>query len=457
MGLLRSSVWWMMTGDRLGERKGAMSAPAIPTSIEPRTTFADDAKRARGSPRERPPQTVPAPGGIDLAVIDAVEGRLGLCVSGGSDSTALAVLLSESRPGRFVILTVDHGLREGSAHEVALVRALGDRLGVCVEAMAVDGRPSGSIQAWARERRLELFADAGRRLGLAAIVTGHTLEDQAETLLLRLARGSGLKGLAAMRPVSRHGDLTILRPLLGVSREALREALRQREQAWVEDPSNADLRFDRVAMRRLMPQLSAVGITAERLAQTATHLGRASDAIQEATERLLSTTREDRAGALILPRAPWREAAREVRLRALAAAVQRVGAPERPARFEAILNAERALLHDTHTTLQRVVVAPHPLGLVMWREARNIMPLSLAPGESGVFDGRYHVDLSRSAPSVTIAPVAGARLAALEDVWRPAVATAPGVYVQGLLVAVPTLGLRLRKFPRGAIKFTRLA
>jgi len=408
-----------------------------------------------------PAEAAPAlPEGFDLALLEAVAGPIGIAISGGGDSTALAVLAAEALPRRrLVLLTVNHGLRADAADDVAAVERLGRRLGLPVVALAARSRPSGSVQAWARAERHQLLAEAAQARGLAAVALGHTLDDQAETFLLRLARGSGVRGLSAMRPRAERDGLVLLRPLLGVSRAALREALRARAVPWREDPSNADPRFDRTAMRALLPRLAAVGLGAERLAATAHHLARASDAVDEAATALVATAaRRDRAGAFTIVVAAFAAAPREVRLRALGEIVQRAGGGDHPPRFDALARAEAAVLSGgPATTLGRAVVSPRRDVAHVWREARGIRPLHLSPGEAGVFDGRYRVALATDAPAVTVDAIGAAAARSLPAAsFREAVATAPGIFRAGTLAAAPTLGMRARDFARGWVTLTHV-
>lgn len=407
-----------------------------------------------------PAAAAPAlPEGLDLAPLDAVPGPVGVAVSGGGDSVALAVLLSEALPGRrLVILTVNHKLRADAADDVAAVERLGARLGVPVVALEARSRPSGSVQAWARAERHALLAEAAAAHGLGAVALGHTLDDQAETFLLRLARGSGLRGLAAMRPLAERDGLVLLRPLLGVTRAALRHALVERGIPWREDPSNVDPRFDRTAMRALLPRLSAVGLGPERLAAAAGHLARASEAVDAAVAGLLAeAATRDRAGAFTLDLPRWRAAPREVRLRALAALVHRAGGAQHPPRFDAVERAEAVLLAgEGGTTLGRAVVSSRGRVAHVWREARAIAPLALSPGGTGVFDGRYRVALAPDAPPVVVDAIGHEAEALPAMAHRPAMATAPGVFADGVLVEAPTFGMRSRQWSRGRVSMTHV-
>ena len=192
-----------------------------------------------------------------------LHGRLLLAVSGGSDSMAMLHLIARLRaPSTLKVAFVDHGLRSGVDSEWQLVKLQCHRLKVAVQRLYIvdkyDTSQSGEgIQQWARIRRYQLLTDAAAEFDCHAILTGHTQDDQAETVLLRLLRGTGLDGLGAVPPLRNVTDaVAVVRPLLGVEREALRIWLRNQCIPWVEDPSNANERFARVQTRNLIPELA---------------------------------------------------------------------------------------------------------------------------------------------------------------------------------------------------------
>ncbi|WP_162408839.1 tRNA lysidine(34) synthetase TilS [Acuticoccus sediminis] len=395
---------------------------------------------------------------LDLALIDSVDGAIGLAVSGGGDSVALAVLLAEARPYRtFTVLTVDHGLRPEAAEECRFVADIAARLGFPCLALEANGPPVGSLQTWAREARYTAIAEAANAHGLAAIATGHTLDDQAETLLLRLARGSGLRGLAAMRPDAAHHGIRILRPLLAARREELRDALRQRGIPWRDDPSNENTAYDRIAMRELAPALAGVGLTAERLAATAAHLARASDLVDGLVADLLSAAmRRTPVGAVVLSVAPWAGVHEEVRLRALAEAVRIAGGLDFPPRFETLAAAATALLRGQATTLGRCRAVSRGGSIVLWRERRGIEAVTVAPGESAVFDGRYRVTVPAGMRPVRVAAAGSTGREWAARLWRhspqravlmEAAMTTPAIHLCDQVVALPTMAVRRRDWP----------
>ncbi len=190
---------------------------------------------------------------------DLRAGPVGLAVSGGSDSLALLHLAAgwaRQAGAELTVFTVDHGLRPEAAGEAAAVAEVSAGLGLPHRTLRWAAPRAG--QAAARDARHRLLAAALRSAGGRLLLTGHTADDQAETMLLRMRQGSGWYGLAGMRrlslsPVWPEGEgVWIARPLIGLGREALREGLRARGAGWSEDPSNLNPAFERVRMRRLL-------------------------------------------------------------------------------------------------------------------------------------------------------------------------------------------------------------
>jgi tRNA(Ile)-lysidine synthase len=209
-----------------------------------------------------------------------------LAVSGGPDSTALLVLAARwrkraRRGPKLTAVTVDHGLRPESRREAILVKALAKRLGVLHRTIPWCGdKPTTGVQAKARAARYHLLTDAARRAGASHVLTAHTLDDQGETVLIRMARGSGLTGLAAMSRVTPLNGRLLVRPLLGLPKARLVATLRSAGIPFVEDPSNIDPRFTRARLRTLMPELASEGLGPERLARLAHRIRRADAAIE---------------------------------------------------------------------------------------------------------------------------------------------------------------------------------
>jgi tRNA(Ile)-lysidine synthase len=212
-------------------------------------------------------------------------GRLGIAVSGGPDSLALLLLAAAAFPGRVSAATVDHGLRAESAAEAELVAGHCARLEVphrTLQAKVDTGR--ASLQRSAREARYRCLADWLEADAVPFLATGHHLEDQAETLVMRLLRGSGASGLSAVRAAGPIAGATVIRPLLGWHRAELRAVVDAAGIPPVEDPSNVDDRFERTRIRRLLGETQ--WLDPVPLARSAAALAQADDALAWAAERL---------------------------------------------------------------------------------------------------------------------------------------------------------------------------
>jgi tRNA(Ile)-lysidine synthase len=207
--------------------------------------------------------------------------RIGVAVSGGPDSVALLLLAAAARPGQVEAATIDHGLRPEAQDEAAMVAELCDRLGVrhAILTARWSQVPETAIQERARHQRYMLLGYWAEENGLDAIVTAHHAEDQAETLLMRLARGAGVRGLAGMRPksVTPGAHVRLVRPLLGWRRAELEEVCRAAGVSPISDPSNQDEKFERVRVRRAIAGLDWLDPGA--VAQSAANLADADAAL----------------------------------------------------------------------------------------------------------------------------------------------------------------------------------
>lgn len=385
--------------------------------------------------------------------------HLAVAVSGGPDSLALTLLAAEwaaARGGRVVGLTVDHRLRPEAAAEAAQVgqwlAARGIEHRVLVRA---GGRLSADIQAAARAARHDLLGRHCAEAGILHLLLAHHREDQAETLLLRLGRGSGLDGLAAMAPrrPTRWGQ--ILRPLLDSPRARLRATLIERGQCWVEDPSNADPAYARARVRRLSPALAAEGLSPARLAATAARLGRARAALErEAARAAARQVGLHPAGFARLAADGFAVLSEEVALRLLARLLAVVGGEPLPPRLDRLerLAAALAATPVAGLTLAGCRIVAEPGGWVFCREpARAAAPVALSPGAGAVWDRRFIVRLAPSAPSGLFLGALGgapgrdlaerARRLAIPACARP---TIPALRDQQGVFAVPHLGYNRR-------------
>lgn len=223
----------------------------------------------------------------DLDFLAPADAKLGIAVSGGPDSLALLLLAAAARPGNVEAATVDHSLRQESAGEAKAVAATCKKLGVPHSILTVEWKqkPESAIQERARIERYRLLAGWLADRDLSALVTAHHLEDQAETLLMRLNRGAGVRGLAGMRvaaPIP-GASARLLRPLLGWRRSELVDICKASGLTPADDPSNLDEQFERVRIRNGMA--SADWLDPEGIARSATYLAQADVALHWAVDK----------------------------------------------------------------------------------------------------------------------------------------------------------------------------
>ena len=261
-------------------------------------------------------------------------------VSGGPDSMALLrlALLWAEAPGRprIVAATVDHGLRPDSAAEAAQVANWCAALGVPHRVLCWEGeKPAARIQERARDARYRLLVDHTGVEGCDTLFTAHHMDDQAETVLIRMARGSGVSGLAAMRPVVLREGVRHGRPLLGWRKEELIRICAESGQPYFTDPSNANPRYARTRLRTLAPTLADAGLDARVLSKLADRAARADDAIQSMAAKLLDEVALAKAPSEIrLDGARLLEAPAEIAIRLLSSCIASVGAAEHRIRLE---------------------------------------------------------------------------------------------------------------------------
>jgi tRNA(Ile)-lysidine synthase len=223
--------------------------------------------------------------------------RILLAVSGGPDSTALMWLAARWRDTNknapvLVAATVDHGLRKESKAEAASVAKLARKLKIPHRILSWRGKkPKSGLQEAARAARYDLLVSLAREIKADAIVTAHTRDDQAETVLHRIGRASGVTGLSGIRPKSEREGIAILRPFLGVPKTRCEATLRKEKISYAVDPTNRDPNYLRPRLRVLAPLLAKEGIDAERLALLARRVARAEAAIETAVAEALPQAR----------------------------------------------------------------------------------------------------------------------------------------------------------------------
>lgn len=383
-------------------------------------------------------------------------GRVGLAVSGGGDSLALMVLAADwarASGACLRVATVDHGLRPEAASEASFVAASARALGLAHDTLdwrghdgGWDGR--GNLQARAREARYGLLTDWAQAQRLDAVFLGHTLDDQAETVLLRLARGSGVDGLAGIAPVRRDraGGPLWLRPLLGVRRAALREVLRARGLDWIEDPGNDDPRFDRVRARRALALCGVPGLDGPTLAETATRMAAARRVLQGAAFAAARTALRVDHGAIGLDAAQLATLPDDTRWRLLSAALCRVGGQVYRPRLKALHRAEAAIAAGRRHVLAGCAVSVErgrSSPATIWIDREPAALTGRRAPVPGDWDGRWRIE-GPPAPDLHLAALGPEGLAQRPG-WRAAglrraaLLTAPGIWQGTRLVAAPSL------------------
>ena len=402
---------------------------------------------------------------------DLAARRVALAVSGGSDSTALMVLFAEwlaagASPAEVVVLTVDHGLRPQSPVEALTVARWAKELGFCHAILPWQGaKPKTGLQAAARGARYRLLAEHMQGAGIKMVMTAHTADDQAETLLMRLARGSGLDGLAAMAPLvplniplaPGEGPLLLARPLLNFSKARLAAALTARGRGWLEDDSNSVLVFERARLRAQAKTLHGLGLTGDSLALSAHRLQRARAALDAAVALFCAADadryRIEACGSISIDRAALCQLPSELVLRVLSKAIAAAGGSGRPvslAKLETLAATLATRAASGTWTLARASIKAVGGTIMLEREpGRGPWPeLVLARGERALWDGRFWVAAGpklEGALEVRALGRAGAswlrREGALaRDVPLQALRALPGFWHEASLIAVPSLG-----------------
>ncbi len=401
-------------------------------------------------------------------------GPLAVAVSGGADSMALTLLAAEwaKREGRpFAAVSIDHGLRAESAAEAQQVGGWLAAAGIAHTILRWEGeKPASGIHAAARTARYRLIAAWCRARGIGDVLVAHHRDDQSETMLLRLARGSGATGLAAMAAVSERDGVRLLRPLLGVAKARLIATLAARGQAWIEDPSNANPRYGRTRMRSALRGWSEA---ATGLVTRAHAFGVVRQEEEAATGTLLQTAHVDALGVCQLSRDALRADARTAP-RALARVLCVVGgrdyAPERAAlqRLVAWLAGGQVGRRSLH----RCVVTATDREAVVRRELRELPRVRVSVGPEVLsWDGRYAVSLEHgvSATHYEVGSIRPEAWATLKRQFRgtpdrAAALSLPTLYGDGRLLAAPQLGLlapcstlRVSPLPGRALAFRPFA
>ncbi len=368
--------------------------------------------------------------------------RIGVAVSGGSDSLALLHLLADWGRAELVAATVDHRLRPEAAEEAAFVAERCAALGVPHSVVVWDGWDGkGNLQAEARRSRYSLLADWAGAVGIGAVALGHTMDDQAETFLMRVSRRAGVDGLARMNTVFERHRQRFDRPLLGTPRATLQAYLEARDIPWISDPSNEDERFDRVRAREAMGYLAPLGIDARALYEVAGHLEDASRALAQAAYEFAERKVSSAAGDLVIDRAALRQLPHETRRRLLAAALCWVGSAAYPPRREALEGVDLAVGAGEGATLHGCRILTSAMTVRITREHAAVAALASPTTER--WDGRWQLEGPHQG-GLEVRAV-GEALNTCPD-WRATglpratLLASPGIWAGEALLAAPVAG-----------------
>ncbi len=379
--------------------------------------------------------------------------HVGIALSGGGDSTALLLLLvdwSRRRNRRISAVTIDHGLRPAARLEAEAAAELCRSVGVGHETLKWKGYSgAGNLQNAARRARHALIARWAEAQEIATVALGHTMDDQAETVLMRLLRGSGVDGLSAMADRRALSGIEWIRPLLGFERDELRDFLIGNGVNWSDDPSNEDKRFDRVKTRNIMKTLGELGLTREGLVKTAANMRSARRVLEvEAQKAARAIARVTRAGEVELDKRGYAGLMPETRFRVMSHSLQWVACAPYRARQSAVYEVIAAIKDKRKTTLAGCLVVPERAGIIrIGREPAAVAGASCAPGEN--WDGRFVLSSGDNASDCHISALGEKGVRGLKN-WRaagltrPTLLAAPAVWRGDELIACP-----LARWPEG--------
>ncbi len=390
----------------------------------------------------------------DAHAVHSQNGLIGIAVSGGGDSMALLQMahIAGQKSGQDIMaVTVDHGLRAEAAQEAETVGQFCKSRNISHTILNWENwSGQGNLQAAARNARYDLITNWANAHGVARVLLGHTADDQAETFLMRLARGSGVDGLAGMSPDSG----LFHRPLLNTSRQELRDFLQDQNIDWVDDPSNDDTQFDRVKARQMRAQLETLGLTQTRILQTVSHMKKAKTALSMAAHDFAQNHVTQDFGDLIFDLPALRLHHSDTEPRVMAAAVQWISNADYRPRLEALQDAVATAQQGKARTLGGVLFSPQRDGtLRLSREfnavAEEKIECNPISAQFAIWDGRWRISGVLASPDtqgiVHIAPLAEAVSQCPN--WRDSglprksLMASPAIWQGETLIAAPLAGL----------------
>lgn len=378
-----------------------------------------------------------------------------VAVSGGADSIALCRLVAdyaEQVGGKVVALTVDHGLRPESAAEALQVGKWLKDLNVAHHILVWEGeKPVSRIEEIARDARYNLLLSWCRDNGCLHLLLAHNQGDQAETFLLRLAKSSGVDGLAAMPAQSFRREVEVLRPLLSFSRERIIATNHAYGQEWVEDPSNQSEVFQRVKWRKFMPALKPLGITADSVALAVAKQAEVKDVLANMIADFAASS--VKISPLGYAEIAWQAALdlqEETACRLLSHILMTIGGEKYPPRREKVLHLWESLREGKqksgHTLAGcKVILREKDTQLLIVREVEKLpppMPLSIMEGKDLYWD-RFKLSFAGDIPeNAVLAPLGRGKKELFPEVPAAALVSLPAIFVKDTLLLVPHLGYK---------------
>ena len=388
----------------------------------------------------------------DAVLIDAIDRsfggekrpkRIGVAVSGGSDSLALLHLLHDWGRVPVSAATLDHGLRPEAADEAVRVAKICDRLGIehsTLKWLGWDGK--GNLQDQARRTRYALLADWARDTGCDVVCLGHTLDDQVETFLMRLARSSGVDGLSGMEHRIYRHDVRFERPLLTERRADLRAYLTRIGVEWIDDPSNEDERFDRVKARKALGVLEDIGLTADAIEGSMVNLRLASLELRDLARETAGRICKEPGGDVVFDRAAFRRLNPEMQHRLLSKVLMFVSSEEYPPRREPMWDAQMAVIEASNRSLHGCLILVSNMTVRITREYNAVKDLTTPTNQPWDtrwdLDGPHAADLEIRALGEAVKECPDWRETGMP---RQSLLSSPAVWRGETLIAAPVAGL----------------
>lgn len=348
--------------------------------------------------------------------------------------------IAQTEPIRLFAATVNHGLRPESAAEADQVAEFAARLDIPHETLLWQGWDgAGNLQDQARQARYRLLTDWARRNDIPAVALGHTADDQAETVLMRLGRAAGVSGLSGMPYARDNNGVTLLRPMLGITRQSLRDYLSALDESWIDDPSNHDQKFDRIKAREALTGLGALGISAQSLARVAENLAQAREALASYTQESARRIAKVDGGDVCIDRSGFERLPKEIQRRLIVGIITWIAGQGYPPRGAAVDQAVAAVGEGQTLTLAGCLLIPHQDKAWFCRELNAVTAATAAPSE--VWDNRWVL----SGPQTAGAEVRALGEAGLPQVpeWRAlgkprqVLLSSPAVWIGENLLAAP--------------------